>query len=479
MNDNTAGFLAKSLNLIEEPLLVLGADRSCLFANEAFCSLVRVEEAESIDIASVWPGSQTIDFAEGEVAIEFVLADGEASFVRMSVSEIGESGYLLRVVEGSSKENVTNSFHAQRLTTLGMLAGGVAHDFNNVLAGILGHITYLKTVLPGSGSHVESLSAIEEGAKKASTMTQQILDFSKLGTEEKLVPIDVGSLIQRTCMLLRGAISPEFYLKQEVPEERIEVLAVEGKVAQVIANLIINARDALSSGGTIEIGLSRIECPERGALAELRVSDDGEGMPTEVMSRVFEPYFTTKNTNGTGLGLSTVQAIVRDLGGRIEVESEQGVGTTFRVSIPLCGRTPRRKVDSSKSESDQLAKGTESILIVDDEDPVRNVLSVSLVHLGYTIDVACSGAEAIEKFQADSEKYDLIILDMLMPNLPGQEVFFRMKEINPALRVLVISGFSSEEAVQSILDGGGLDFIQKPFTIEDLSRKVRDCLDAE
>ncbi|NLF25870.1 MAG: response regulator, partial [Deltaproteobacteria bacterium] len=333
----------------------------------------------------------------------------------------------------------------------------------------------------------ESLHAIEEGGKKASSLTQQILNFSKLNLTESPALVDGCALVSQTWKLLRGSIPPEFNLEYQVPESPLYLRAVEGKLAQVLINLVVNARDALSTGGTIEIALNPCSEKERvcelfGEKAEpanyavLRVTDNGHGMSQDVLARAFEPYFSTKKDRGTGLGLSTVLTIVRSLGGAIDVHSQPGAGTEVEVFLPLAEESAQTEAVINSEPSQPLA-GSGKVLVVDDEDPVRNVLSLSLLHLGYQVELAASGREALDKFASTAGSFDLVILDMLMPHISGDEVFFRMREINPKVRVLIISGYSSEEAVQRILQNGGKGFMQKPFTIEELSRKVRECLE--
>jgi two-component system cell cycle sensor histidine kinase/response regulator CckA len=358
-----------------------------------------------------------------------------------------------------------------------------------VLTGILGHVSFLKTILPASGQHIESLVAIEEGARKASSMTQQILNFSKQRSEEKPTQVDLGALLQSTAKLLKGAIPTACKLTCSLPRDRLMVLAVEGRLIQIIINLVVNARDAVGPTGQIKVSLDEMsDIPELSAAfhgsdlsssnyARLTVSDNGHGMTDEVRRRMFEPYFSTKKALGTGLGLATVSQIVMQFGGAITVESEVGVGTRICVYLPAV-ESKAEAYSKSETGGKALQGGREKILIVDDEYPVRNVLCVSLEHLGYDVDVASGGAEAIEKFQqADPKGFDLVILDMIMPKMSGDKVFARLKDLDPNVRVLVISGYSSESAVQSILDNGGLDFMPKPFTIEELSKKVRQCLE--
>jgi two-component system cell cycle sensor histidine kinase/response regulator CckA len=198
-------------------------------------------------------------------------------------------------------------------------------------------------------------------------------------------------------------------------------------------------------------------------------------MDDEVKARLFEPYFTTKKDGGTGLGLSTVNAIVKELGGAIVVDSTRGKGTTFRIVLPAV--SDGRDALQPERDDDAPVRGNgERILIIDDEYAVRNVLGLSLSHLGYAVETASSGVEGVDKYAEARGAFDLIILDMLMPGLSGEEVFARIRKMNPTARVLLVSGFSSEHVVSKILEQGGMDFIQKPFLIEVLSRKVRGCL---
>jgi two-component system cell cycle sensor histidine kinase/response regulator CckA len=479
-------FLIAALNAVPEPVFILDGAGRCVFANGAFQTLLGISGGTEVGGADFVAGLPGLGTTEAECTAEFRANSGETLVVKLEQTPLLPAGRIIRVVAHAPKDETLESFHAQRLETLGMLSGGVAHDFNNILAGILGHVSYLKMILPGAGPHVESLAAVEEGAKKASSITQQILNFSRLDPSERPTRLDLNSLVGRTVGLLRGAISPEYNLECAAASRPIGIVAVEGKMAQVIINLAINARDAIATNGKILVAVG--ECSDPGELAEafggsdlsarryavLSVTDNGSGMPPEVVGRIFEPYFSTKKGRGTGLGLSTVAAIVREFGGAIVVDSAVGRGTTFAVYFPLL------EAEASGASADlddaALPRGTERILIVDDEYPIRNVLSVSLQHLGYAVDTAASGSEALEKYIRPGD-YDLVLLDMLMPVLSGEETFFKLRSVDSAARVLVISGYTSERSVRNILEHGGLDFLPKPFTIDDLSRKVRECID--
>jgi CheY-like chemotaxis protein len=293
-------------------------------------------------------------------------------------------------------------------------------------------------------------------------------------------------VVSRIGVLLKSAIPSDIALQLPKNADVFRVLGSEVHLAQILINLIINARDAIQGRGSIDVRLStelgldevhEIFGPEPAAKAygAIEVADTGSGMSDEVKQRLFEPYFTTKNQAGTGLGLATVQAIVARLGGAIQVFSEVDHGTMFRVILPLVSDGDAT-VDSSETENGVLRGEGERLLVIDDEDAVRNVLGLSLSHLGYQVDTAPSGLEGIEKLRAANGGYNLVILDLLMPGLSGEETFQRLRAINPEISVLIVSGFSSENVVQRVLADGARDFIQKPFSIEVLSEKVRGCL---
>ena len=475
---------------IREPIFVVDSGHQLVFGNAAFREFLKVAPKTSpqkVNLRDIWP---TIEEELSPSSLTTYLTVGLDSIpVHLEISELAKDLFIVRVDAKQTPGAVLKEFHAQRVETLGMLAGGIAHDFNNILTGLLGHVTYLKTILPRSGNHTQSLSALEEGARKASVLTQEILNFSRADADEKPAKVELGDILQRTYNLLRGAISPEFEMSLSIPKEQVTALADEAKIAQVLVNLVMNSRDALKSGGKINIGLTVVDSEKElqsafngkkvsaKSYACISVEDEGHGMTPQVLERIFEPYFSTKRSKGTGLGLAIVREIVTIFAGGIKVESEVNKGTKISVYLPLIegvGSAVR-----APQQQEVLEGGKERILVVDDEYPVRNVLSLSLEHLGYEVEIASSGAEALEKYGSEGQRFDLVILDMLMPNLSGDETFFRLKQIDPEVRVLVISGYTSEEVVQNILDNGGRGFVQKPFTINELAKRVRECFDEE
>ena len=483
---NSAQLATTILESLPEPHCVLTRDYTCVALNSAFARLVgfHVEQLLGSSATRFWPEAERQRWETRECPAELRSANGDPLVVKLAF--FAGDALLVRVLASFSQDQTTKVFHAQRMETLGLLAGGVAHDFNNILTGILGHLAYLQNVLPRDGNHVESLSAIEEGAMRGSSITQQILKFSRLEQSEPSTRVDLGEMVSRVCLLVKGTIPSEISLHFSPPARTVSVLASEAYISQVVINLVVNARDAIKKRGAIEIAIERA-CsseevsrlfgtePAAPAYGALVVRDSGEGMDDEVKARLFEPYFTTKKQGGTGLGLTTVFSIVKSLGGAIEVASQKGVGTEFRVILPVVEELAGEDVSEIESEDGPVPGRGERILVVDDEYAVRNVLGLSLTHLGYKVETAASGLDALDKFGEAEGRYDLVILDLLMPGLSGEEVFNRLRRLRPDLRVLIVSGFSSELVVTRILANGGRDFIQKPFSIEVLSRKVRGC----
>lgn len=379
------------------------------------------------------------------------------------------------------------SLHRERLESLGLLAGSVAHDFNNILTGVLGHVSYLMLTLPENGPHSESLKAIEEGARRAASMTQQILNFSKTDGDDHREEVNLGKCIVGTCNLLKGAFTKQFKFECDIPHEQLWVMSTDAHIAQLIINLVVNARESLTKNGEIRLNLSHVEIGkdfnpcmnpkgnllEQGHYAQIVVVDNGSGISKEVMGRVFEPYFSTKQGKGTGLGLATVDSIVQSCNGGIDISSQVGVGTRISVFVPLCSA----KSDSITQKATKPKGGRERILVVDDEDPVRNVICLSLQRLGYDVEIADSGHEALRKFKESRGNFDLVILDMIMPELSGEEVFGRLWDLKPGVRVLISTAYASENTLQAILNNGGTGFLQKPFSVEELAKTVRECLD--
>ncbi len=372
-----------------------------------------------------------------------------------------------------------------RLEALGRLAGGIAHDLNNVLTGVLGHVSYLRLSLQGDAQQGESLKAIEDGARKAASMTQQILEFAK-GEQRQPTAVNLATAVQEAVDLFKASLPPQIKLRFQAQSRDVFVRADAAQLNQLVLNLAANSRDALSVGGEIDISIervsvtrdSRVQVPSLspGRFAKLVVSDNGSGIPESVKDKIFEPFFTTKAKAGTGIGLATVISIVNSLGGAVHVESAEGEGSQFEIYLPECDEQQQPR-ESALVED--IPKGQETILVVDDEEAVRTVVQRCLEHLGYRVEVCGNGADAISRYQKNLGTFKLVILDMMMPQMAGDEVFIKLRQVDQHAPVLIASGYSSDSRARRVLDSGGLGFIQKPFAVEELAKEVRRCLDSK
>lgn len=383
---------------------------------------------------------------------------------------------------------VINREQDSRLEMLGFLAGGVAHDFNNFLTGILGHINYLKHILPGSGEHVESLNAIHLGARKSSELTTRILNLAKSKDASSTESIDLSQSLTACIKLLKGSISPEYFVEYQecFEDKKIFVRTMEAMLCQVITNLVINARDAMEIGGSIKVNVSLIEEPifkgvyicSTGFLSDklfvkLVVKDDGSGLSKDLQSKIFDPLFTTKKEKGTGLGLSIIANFAESVGGAVDFDSTLGKGTEVSVYIPVERIEEVTQVQPTPQFEGQgiaVKEQKPRVLIVDDEELVRNVLKTSFVHLGFQVTCTESGTAGIEALKVAS--YDLLVLDMVMVDMSGSEAFSKLRQIDPDIRVLLISGMYAPDSVDVLLREPKTGFLKKPFTIKDLQEKL-------
>lgn len=473
----SSGFLNNFIAPVETAFIKEKSEESAPVEHSA-------QEGEQI-LEELWPGRSEIPLEDGSYTTSIQI-DGQLREVEVRCLKLSADLFMYSFAYPAQDHSF---FHQQRLQTLGLLAGGVAHDFNNILAGILGHITFLQAVLPSEGAHCESLEAITEGAKKASELTKQILDFSKFNVEEENAVVGLSGLIQSTAPLLRGALTSRVQLHIELPKSERYVTGSEGKLAQVLVNLVINARDAVSTNGEVTVRV-RDGNPEEGdwfekekkislnsPLVVLEVIDNGVGMSEQVRQDALKPYFSTKGEHGTGLGLATVASIVEAHNGVLHIDSALGEGTNIQVILPLLvGQKADSSHQNNKADT-ELPRGNEHILVVDDEEAVRNVVAMSLRHLGYHVTERSDPREVLSLMQDGEEAYDLIVLDMLMPHHSGEELFIEARKVWQDLPVLIMSGYSDEGAVRRILDRPNTSFIHKPFTVEDLSVSVRKAID--
>jgi len=373
---------------------------------------------------------------------------------------------------------------AQKMESIGLLAGGIAHDFNNILGGILGYASWLKTNIQSDHPFFRPVDTIEKSANRAAELTAQLLAFAR-GGKYDIRPSNLNSVINESLKLLAGTLDKSILIETRLNDSLPTVEIDVGQIQQVLVNLCVNARDAMPGGGRLTIQSSLAKLGEGdvrsqvdakpGWFAVMAVSDTGVGMDSATKGRIFEPFFTTKEKGkGTGLGLSMVYGVVKNHGGFVNVYSEVGEGSTFKVYLPLSGKP---EVMDSVVEK-EMARGHELVLVIDDEEAIRQVACDILGSYGYRVRLAADGEEGVAVYRSQAGQVDLVILDMVMPKKGGRETFLKLKEINPQVRVLFSTGYSQNEKVNEILALGVRGFIQKPYQIRDLLAKVREILDA-
>jgi PAS domain S-box-containing protein len=378
------------------------------------------------------------------------------------------------------KELETCLYQAQKMEAIGTLAGGIAHDFNNLLMGIQGRTSLMASALDPNDPNLEHVSGIEGYVGRATNLTRQLLDFARRGKYEA-VPTDMNKVVRESARMF-GRTKKEIQIR-EVYEKNLWTTEVDRRqIEQVLLNLFVNAWQAMPGGGELFLQTESVLLDERGSsqyqvspgrYVKISVTDTGVGMAEAILERIFDPFFTTKEMGrGTGLGLASAYGIVKNHKGFINVSSERGRGSTFTVYLPA-SESAMRQEERRPSKS---VPGSETVLLVDDEQIVIEVVKPMLERLGYQVLSAAGGREAIELFRRNKGKVDLVILDLIMPDVPGGKVFDHMKEIDPEVRVLLASGYSQEGQAEQILRRGCLGFIQKPFTMETLSKKIRRIL---
>jgi PAS domain S-box-containing protein len=376
---------------------------------------------------------------------------------------------------------------AQKLESVGRLAGGIAHDFNNMLTAINGYSDLALRKMEPEDTVRGYLEEIKKAGERSALLTNQLLAFSR---RQILHPqlIRINDVIHDTMNMLKRMIGEDIDLETELKQAVGTIKFDPGQLSQILMNLTVNARDAMPDGGKVTIETSNIFIDPNyasthvgllpGAYVLLTVSDTGSGMSPEVQEQIFEPFFTTKGVGkGTGLGLATVYGIVRQSGGGIFVYSEEGHGSTFKIYIPRVA--DEVAPDHEEAAPPKLAVGTETILLAEDEDLVRSLSRQVLEACGYTVIEARDGLEALEILEKEDGRIDLLVTDVIMPRMGGRELAERLRLSRPELPILFASGYTDEAVVRHGVLDSNMNFIQKPFTLDDVARKVRDLLDAE
>jgi two-component system cell cycle sensor histidine kinase/response regulator CckA len=376
---------------------------------------------------------------------------------------VAQQGFVVDISERKALEEQLGQ--AQRLEALGLLAGGIAHDFNNLLTAISG---YTGLALEHGGKENDllrrDLREVRTATARAADLTRQLLAFGRRQVFARTV-VDLNSVVLEAHSLLNRVIGEKVSVVTRLDPALTRVYADEGQLGQVLVNLALNARDAMPDGGTLTIGTANV-----GADAVITIADTGHGMDEQTRARIFEPFFSTKGVGeGTGLGLAMVHGIIQQTGGTISVESVLGAGAEFRVVLPGTLDEPEEAVAAMEEGS---PRGSETILLVEDEDIVRRLVAEMLEGQGYRVVVAIGPIEALDV----TEPFDLLFTDVVMPSMSGPELASQLIVLRPGIGVLFTSGYSAAAVTdRSTLIG---DLLEKPFTIEQLARKVREALDA-
>ena len=375
---------------------------------------------------------------------------------------------------------------AQKMKSIGTLAGGVAHDFNNILGIILGNTELAMDDIPEWNPARQNLDEVKNACLRAKDVVKQILSFTRK-SEVELRPFNIGLVVAESLKLLRASIPTSVDIRQDISMDMDYILGDPTQINQIMINLCTNAAHAMEDdGGILEVSVKNIMIHEdalspyselkAGPHAELRVSDTGNGIRPEVMERIFDPYFTTKDVGkGTGLGLSVVHGIVNSHHGKISVESKTGKGTTFNIVFPALVR----KIKDKPKEIQELPKGKERILFVDDEASMVKLYQQRLEKLGYRVTAKTDSSEALAFFRAHPDQIDLIITDMTMPHLTGDKLAEEILKIRPHIPIILCTGYSQRMSDDRAKELGIREYLEKPMEKETLAKSIRDLLDGQ
>ena len=400
--------------------------------------------------------------------------------VKERTSELETATQRMLAEIADRKKLEAQFLQAQKMESLGTLAGGVAHDFNNLLMAIQGRTAIMLRQKDASHSDFGQLKEIEDYVQRAADLTKQLLGFARGGKCE-VRTTNINELIKNSAKLFERT-KKEIVIHSKCQEEVWNLRVDRGQMDQVLLNLFINAWHAMPGGGDIFIGTENVTIDDRfvrgfkvtpGKYVKISIVDTGEGMDEATRQRIFEPFFTTREMGrGTGLGLASVYGIIKNHDGFIDVYSEVGQGATFNIYLPAYEEDELKE----KVRAGDILAGSETILLVDDEDMIVDIGKALIEELGYRVLPAKSGREAIGIYQENGENIDMVVLDMVMPDMGGGETYDRLKAINPGVRVLLASGYGINGQATEMLYRGCDGFIQKPFDLIKLSQKLREVL---
>jgi PAS domain S-box-containing protein len=390
-------------------------------------------------------------------------------------------------VEESKRGLETQLQQAQKLESIGTLASGIAHDFNNILGIILGHSTLLERLRKDPQMHAESVAAITKATQRGASLVKQLMLFARKA-EPLLESVKVNNIIGELTKLLRETFPKTIIISTSLQKDLPVIVADSGQIHQVLLNLFVNARDAMQSSGTLSISTRTIDGKAVAArfskatarqYVQIEVTDTGIGMDEATRQRIFEPFFTTKGPGrGTGLGLSVVFGIVEHHSGFIDVRSKPGEGTSFTVYLPITERAPEIQQRVSK-RIEEIPGGTETILVIEDEEMLRSLAKGILVSKGYKVLIAEDGMQGVEMYQSHQKEIAVVLSDVGLPLLSGQDVFRKIRAINPGAKIILASGYFDPETKSEMFKAGLKNFIQKPYMQNEVLQKVREAIDAK
>jgi signal transduction histidine kinase len=412
-----------------------------------------------------------------------VLGGGRIEHLKMillAVEDVSERKHA----EEALRKSQEHLRQAQKMEAIGRLAGGIAHDFNNLLTAIIGYSVLLLDTLAGNEAALQQVQQIKAAGDRAASLTKQLLAFSRRQVLQPKV-IDLNLIVADFDRLLRRLVGERIQVAIDCAPDLWQVLADPGEIGRALMNLALNARDAMPGDGTLTIQTANLTLAEAeareqdlppGRYVMLAVRDTGVGMDAQMQEHIFEPFFTTKETGkGTGLGLATVLGIVEQSGGAIQCQSEVGHGTSFRVFLPAVAEALQESVGQAPGLA-TAPTGTESILLAEDEDAVRGLVRIILEARGYAVIEARNGREGLKLCETHPGKIDLLVTDVVMPELGGRELAEAALKLRPGLKVVFVSGHTQDVVLKEGVQHGAA-FLHKPFTPMQLAQKVRDTLD--
>ncbi len=455
------------------------------FRSMRLSDLVALDDRARFDELTQTGGFGLADFCD----IHHVLKNGKSIEVDMAVHWIEYAGKIAGLVvpqDGSGRRQLEEQLRqAQKMEAVGMLAGGIAHDFNNLITIINGYSQMVLGNLLANDENRSSVEQIMKAGERAAELTRQLLTFSRRQVARPKA-LDLNTVVASTAVMLRRLIGEHIELRIVEGPDLGKVHADPGQLEHVILNLAVNSRDAMPNGGTLILETQNVEMEEPcagsnvkiapGRYVMLAVTDTGTGMDEQTRSHLFEPFFTTKaQGHGTGLGLSTAYGIVKQSNGEIVIYSEPEQGTCVKIYFPAVAEAAVE--DPGENIPEPVLSGTETILLVEDEEAVRKLVRRTLEQQGYKMVVAASGTEALELAQNHPGRIQLVITDVVMPQMGGQQLAGRLKALRPDIQVLYVSGYTESAVVSNGSLAKGDTFLQKPFTPLALMRCVRGLLD--